>query len=216
MAKQLLQRAQIRSPRQQMRRETVAQRVRGQAVGQVQPVPRSPHRAPHQIWIERSTTHPDEQRRGPDQRPWALPGINRNRLAHRLDHRHHASLAALARHAQRPPDRQHVGGQRHRLGHPQSRSVEQQQDRHVAFAHPVARRRAGLLGQRHDIFRARRTRQGARALGGAGARQLRDIAGIFGGKGQERAHRRHFARRAARPQTPTIAPAAAPLGQERT
>ena len=214
MAEQFLQRAQVRTPGQQMSRETVAQRVRGQRIGQAEPVPGIAHRAADEVGIERPAAHPDEQRAWADQRPRAFQRISADRFAHRLDHRDHPGLAAFAGRPQRPPDRQRVGGKRHCLGDPQPRAIQQQQDGEIALADPIVARRPRLLGQRQRVGRACRTGQGARPLGGTRARQLRDIAGVFRSKGQEGAHRGHLARRAARPQALTIRPAAAPLGQE--
>ena len=70
--KQLLERAEIGSTRQQVRCETVPKRMRREGLGQAQAAPRSSHRATDEVRIERASARTDEQRQVTAQRIRAL------------------------------------------------------------------------------------------------------------------------------------------------
>ena len=85
MAEQFLKRPKIGSASQQMRRETMAQGMRSQAVGQTKPPAGCSDCAAYEIRIERTSAGSDEQRRIAGQRVRTLPCIILNRLANRGD-----------------------------------------------------------------------------------------------------------------------------------
>ena len=171
MAKQFLKRAQIGTARQQMGRETVAQGMGRERVGEPEAGARGAHRTAHQIGVERSAIDPDEHARIAADRPRDLRQIRLDRLPHGWDDRDNAGLVALSGDPQRGPQRKHTRGQRQRFGDAQPRSVEQEQNGKVARADPwPTRPRCGVVGQRDRVFGRSRTRQGARPARRAGAR----------------------------------------------
>ena len=61
MAEQFLQTAQIGAASEQMRRKTVAQRMRRRAFGQPQRAPRRPHTGPHDPGCQRPAARAEKQ-----------------------------------------------------------------------------------------------------------------------------------------------------------
>ena len=118
VAEQFLDRAQIAAAAEQMRRETVAQRVRRRGVRQAQHAAQSLHLALHQARVERPTARPDKERAGLFE--WIRAGgeIVVDRVAHRRQHRHMSLFLSLAGDDQGFAVRRLGQGQAERLGNP--------------------------------------------------------------------------------------------------
>src|ERR1051325_1400165 len=99
-----------------MRRETVAQGMRGQAVGQSQPSTGRGNRPAHKIRVERPSPSADKEWRIP--RHWirALTDIIVDRLPHGRNDWYDACLRSLAGDPQGRPNRQVARDERERLG----------------------------------------------------------------------------------------------------
>jgi len=147
MAQQFLQAAQVGAAGEQVRRETVSQRVRRRAFGKPERAPRRTDACADHAGLERRAARTEEQRRILRDRPRTGVGIARHRTRHRGQDRNDARLVPLAGDAQRIAERQHGAGQRQRLADAQPRAIEHQQQRKIARADP------GLAGVVLDILR---------------------------------------------------------------
>ena len=198
MAEQFLKRPQVRSARQQMRREAVPQARAASAC------PASPSRR-RAAATERRTRSglsgppraPTNNGASPRQRIGALPHIILDRLAHRRHDRHDPGLRPLAGDPQ--ASRRSAGSRAVSDSASATRkpgAVEQQQDRKVARADPRrARRLGGILGKLHRFVGRGRPRQRSRPLRRARARQLRRDALLLGRIVEEGANAGELARR---------------------
>ena len=140
VAEQFLDRAQIAAAAQEMRRETVPQRVRGRGLGEAEHAAQGLHLALHEARAKGAAARADKERPVLGQRIGAGGEIVGDRLVDRRQHRDVALLAALAGDHERFAARRFAARQAQRLGDAQPAAVEQRQDRDVALLLPGASR----------------------------------------------------------------------------